>query len=436
MFNQISFRNFACLDSHTNKFFLNLESLSEYSEDRLNFIATIGCEFQNDSHNLIDISENPITIVNGISYFLLSAKSCQLDILKLLYMLSQSLYVSIDLLPHLEVTIDKAVALGDAWDVRNFLYVVNSGYESASGLRTLAETNMSSQYMEGKPDSPKQALFVHHLEAYFSNVSQMSLKNQYTLDIERIRANIRNEYDPFTTRVYLYDSIVSGCAGLLPSHKPIALSKFQELNCQELSEQLFKQAMNNFEIFCMSIVEGARPSDKLELKKIKMSILEPFLEWEMTWLSKSKSFKAKKTEVAHRTEEEFFRIRSFLTKKAEKSELKKLQDSIKSLSVGDIIGNEKLNPLQIRFSDYYEASRGKIYELISTLMSQEWRSQNKPIVTSSDLLTNLETRVEINERKKASLEEGIKLAQKEQDHLTQLVFAYVSKISPHENRVD
>lgn len=33
-------------------------------------------------------------IMNGISYFLLSAKSCQLEILKILYMFSQSIYIN------------------------------------------------------------------------------------------------------------------------------------------------------------------------------------------------------------------------------------------------------------------------------------------------------------------------------------------------------
>ena len=122
----ITFQNFACFDPDSNKLYLNLDVLKEYEGDRLNFIATIGCDFHQQSQTIIEISEHPITIINGISYFLLSARTCLVDILKILYMLSQSVYLHASLISQLELNIDKAIDLDEAWDIHNYLYLIGS----------------------------------------------------------------------------------------------------------------------------------------------------------------------------------------------------------------------------------------------------------------------------------------------------------------------
>ncbi len=68
--------------------YLNFDALEDYREDRLNFIAVIGYEHSNQKEGLIDISEEPLSIINGIQYFLLMTESCSVDILKILYTLS------------------------------------------------------------------------------------------------------------------------------------------------------------------------------------------------------------------------------------------------------------------------------------------------------------------------------------------------------------
>ena len=105
--------------------FLNLDTLAEYQGDHFNFVAAVGCNINNQSINLIDISEQPIKIINGISYFLLAAKSCQPELIKLLYMFSQSFYIAGSQVRELENILEKGVCIEGAWDVKNFLYVVS-----------------------------------------------------------------------------------------------------------------------------------------------------------------------------------------------------------------------------------------------------------------------------------------------------------------------
>ena len=116
--------------------------------------------------------------------------------------------------------------------------------------------------------------------------------------------------------------------------------------------------------------------------------------------------------------------------KSEKNQISFLQSHFNEDNICQALGNPSLNSQSINFSLYYKFISDKIHSLIDTLTSPEWRGQNKPITTGNDLLANLETRIDINQKKKAGLEDGIKLAEKEKDYLHQLVFAYMSKVSP------
>lgn len=64
--------------------------------EKISFISAITKKIPGE--NTVDISPEPIIIHNEISYFLLVTSSCSPEILKLLYMLSHSIYISVELL--------------------------------------------------------------------------------------------------------------------------------------------------------------------------------------------------------------------------------------------------------------------------------------------------------------------------------------------------
>ena len=86
-----------------------------------------------------------------------------------------------------------------------------------------------------KEDSPEKPIFISsHVQSYFSEVKTLPEKTLTNVDIDLIKSNIKNEFDQQTTRAYLYNSIVSACSTLLPSPKPLEISRFQQINSKQL----------------------------------------------------------------------------------------------------------------------------------------------------------------------------------------------------------
>jgi hypothetical protein len=95
------------------------------------------------------------------------------------------------------------------------------------------------------------------------------------------------------------------------------------------------------------------------------------------------------------------------------------------------MGRSKYDSASLSFGKYISQLRARFEDVIaSSLLHKKWRGKDKPIRDNRDLLANLETRIEINERKKEGLEQAIKLAGKEQDYLNELVFSIKDK-KPH-----
>jgi hypothetical protein len=121
--------------------FVNFEQLEECRDDRFGFVGVIGCNMSQRSESLIEISEQPLTIIGGVSYFLLSSEWCGAEVLKLIYALCQSIYVPERLLTEFESNISGCVDITETWDIHNHLYVVAKALnDSESQLRTAAET--------------------------------------------------------------------------------------------------------------------------------------------------------------------------------------------------------------------------------------------------------------------------------------------------------
>ena len=110
------------------------------------------------------------------------------------------------------------------------------------------------------------------MHTFFSQISPIHNRNP-AIEIEIISNNTTDEFDPYVSRAYISQSIIAACTSTLLDAKPLLLSNFHHLNSQVLCQELYNEAITNYEVFSMNMIEGFTNGQSVQYNLFKEYIL-------------------------------------------------------------------------------------------------------------------------------------------------------------------